>query len=77
MEYRGTDNRDLDAARRRFPAGSRVQIITGWFKGEQATVDGIDEAAFRELGELVIWLDLSRDAIYLPGSVMHHEVIPV
>lgn len=76
MEYRGSEIRDLDAARRRFPAGSRVQIITGWYKGEQAIVESIDEAAFRELGEVVIWLDLSTDAIYLPGSVMQHEVVP-
>ena len=77
MEQRGKEIRDLDAARHRFPAGSRVQIVTGWFKGEEATVDCVDEAAFHELGEVVIWLDVGRDAIYLPGSVMQHEVVPV
>jgi len=77
MEYRGSDIRDLDTALRRFPPGRRVQIITGWYKGEQAVVESVDEAAFRELGEVVIWLDLGRDAIYLPGSVMQHEIVPV
>jgi hypothetical protein len=77
MEYRDNEFRDLDAAVRRFPAGSRVQIVTGWYKGEQATVESVDEAAFRELGEVVLWLYLGVDAIYLPGSVMQHEVVPV
>ncbi|HEY0640845.1 MAG TPA: KOW motif-containing protein [Pseudonocardiaceae bacterium] len=72
MEHRG----DFEAARRRYPVGSRVQIITGWYKGDQAVVREVDEAAFHELGEVVLWLDPDRPA-RVPASLLQHEVIPV
>jgi len=78
MEYRGSDLpdiRDLDAARRRYPEGSVVQVLSGRHRGELALVESIDEATFHELGEIVVWLDRSLGADYEPCSVMLAEIM--
>lgn len=78
MEYRGIDKQDLHEARRRYPEGARAQVVSGRYRGEVVTVEGIDEGAFLELGELVVWVDRgSGDNDYVPASVMHHELVTV
>jgi len=76
MEYRGIEVRVLDAARRRYPEGSRVLITAGRHRGELATVESIDDATFHELGEVVLWVDRGRSGEYLPCSVMLDELAP-
>jgi hypothetical protein len=76
MEYRGNEIRVLDAARRRYPAGTRVCITRGRHAGELAVVESIDDATFHELGEVVVWVDRGRDGEYLPCPVMINELAP-
>jgi hypothetical protein len=75
MEHRGNEIRDLAAARRRFPEGSVVQVVSGLRRGELAVVECIDEATFQELGEIVVWLDRGQGADYEPCSVMLAEIM--
>lgn len=76
MDYRGMEVRMLDAARHRYPDGSTVRIVGGRYQGQLATVDGIDEATFHELGEVVIWVNRGAGAEYVPCAVMADELVP-
>jgi hypothetical protein len=81
MEFEGRLNgnseHDLEEARRRYPEGARAQVVSGRYRGEVVTVEGIDEGAFLELGELVVWVDRGNGGVYVPASVMHHELASV
>jgi hypothetical protein len=77
MEYTTITEEHLEEARRRYPEGSRAQVVSGRYRGEVVTVEGIDEGAFLELGELVVWVDRGSDGQYVPASVMHHELAAV
>lgn len=74
MESRDFADRHLDAARRRYPEGSLVQLVGGRHRGDYAVVEAIDEAAFHELGEIIVWVDRGLGADYAPCSAMLHEI---
>jgi hypothetical protein len=71
------DQQYLEQLRRRYPEGARAQVVSGRYRGEVVTVEGIDEGAFLELGELVVWVDRGSGGEYVPASVMHHELAAV
>jgi len=75
MECRGNEDRDLGAAQRRYPEGSLVRVVGGRHRGEYAVVECIDEAAFHELGEVIVWVDRGLGADYVPCSVMLYEIM--
>ena len=75
MECRQDEDRDLDAARHRYPEGSLVQVVNGRHRGDYAVVEGVDDAAFHELGEVIVWIDRGLGADYVPCSVMMHEIM--